>query len=254
MSYIQYQGHKIYYEEYGNGEPLILLHGNTASSLLFSQVIPLFAQKYHVITLDFLGCGKSDRLQEWPIDLWYEWSRQVIALCKELQLTNVKLIGSSGGALAAMNAVLEESELFDCIVADSFEGLYADPAVTDQIRMGRNIAKQNSAFRETLMAMHGKDWEDVFDKDTETVVLHAEKVGAFVHRPIEELKVRMLLTGSAEDEMFPRDHYKMLFEDIIDRVSCAESYIFPNGGHPAMLSNLNEFVTICEKFFEKTES
>ena len=32
MAYFKYQGKSIYYEEYGHGEPLIFLHGNTASS------------------------------------------------------------------------------------------------------------------------------------------------------------------------------------------------------------------------------
>ncbi|MCR4642287.1 MAG: alpha/beta hydrolase [Lachnospiraceae bacterium] len=42
--------------------PLVLLHGNTSCGRMFEQVIPLFAKKYRVIVLDFLGNGRSDRL------------------------------------------------------------------------------------------------------------------------------------------------------------------------------------------------
>ena len=71
-----YDGHQIWFDCHGSGTPLILLHGNTASSSMFDPIIPLLADKYQVITLDFLGCGQSDRLPSWPADLWYQRSSQ----------------------------------------------------------------------------------------------------------------------------------------------------------------------------------
>ena len=253
MSNFQYQGKMIYYEEYGNGETIILLHGNTVSSMFFTPVIPLLAEKYHVITLDFLGCGQSDRCDVWPPDLWYEWSRQVAALCDELKLSKVKLIGCSGGALAAINAALENPEIVECVVADSFEGAKANPEITEQIRMGRNFAKRNVEFCGMLNAMHGEDWESVIDADTEAVVAHAKTIGLFFHKPIEELEVKLLLTGSDKDEMFPKGHYEKLFADICGRTGMAKSHIFEHGGHPAMMSNIGEFISLCVGFFAESD-
>lgn len=249
MSYFTYGGKKIYYEEHGSGEALILLHGNTVSGKFFTPVISMLAERYHVITLDFLGCGQSDRIDKWPHDLWYEWSKQIVALCGELGLSKVKLIGCSGGALVAINAALEKSELVECIVADSFEGLKANAEITEQIRMGRNFAKQNEGFCAMLKTMHGEDWEGVLDADTEAVVAHAKTIGSFFHKPIADLKVHLLLTGSAEDEMFPQGHYEKLFAEVCGRTCLAKSHIFEHGGHPAMMSNMEEFVSICEEFF-----
>lgn len=73
MPFFDYDGSKLYYEEYGSGEPLLLLHGNTASGKLFLPLIPMLSSKFHVLVPDFLGCGSSDRIREWPSDLWYEW-------------------------------------------------------------------------------------------------------------------------------------------------------------------------------------
>lgn len=249
MSYFSYNGKKIYYEEHGSGEALVLLHGNTVSAKFFTPIVPMFAEKYHVITLDFLGCGQSDRIDKWPADLWYEWSRQVVALCDELALSKVKLIGCSGGAIVAINTALEKPELVECVVADSFEGLEADSEITEQIRMGRDFAKQNEDFRSMLTAIHGEDWESVVDADTEAVVAHAKIIGSFFHKPIEELKVQLILTGSDEDEMFPKGHYEKLFADIRGRTCMAKSHIFKHGGHPAMMSNMEEFISLCEEFF-----
>jgi pimeloyl-ACP methyl ester carboxylesterase len=111
MSYFTYQEKKIYYEKTGNGSPIILLHGNTASSKMFMPIIPLLTDNFTVITMDFLGCGKSDRLEDWPADLWYEWGQQVAALCSHLNLRKISVIGCSGGALAAINFALEYPEL-----------------------------------------------------------------------------------------------------------------------------------------------
>lgn len=249
MSYFTYNEKQIYYNETGHGEALILLHGNTVSGRFFAPVIPLFASKYRVIVPDFLGCGLSDRLDVWPADLWYEWSRQVAALCDELGLSQVKLIGCSGGALVAINVALERPELVECVVADSFEGLRADRGMTEQIRTGRDLAKQNPGFRSVLSALHGDDWESILDKDTQAVVAHAEGVGSFFHKPIEELAVPLLLTGSAEDEMFPAGHCRKLFGDICQRTCMARSHIFERGGHPAMMSNTERFVSLCGAFF-----
>ena len=129
MSYFNYNGNKIFYEEFGNGEPLVLLHGNTVSSKFFTPIIPKLSEKYHVITLDFLGCGSSDRILECPEDLWFEWSNQAKALIKHLGYEKVNLIGCSGGAIAAINLALENPELLNAVVADSFEGLVANAEI-----------------------------------------------------------------------------------------------------------------------------
>lgn len=251
MSYFDYHGNQLYYEEYGSGEPLLLLHGNTVSGRFFAPVIPMFADKYHVMVPDFLGCGRSDRISKWPTDLWYEWSRQAMALCESKRLNNINVIGCSGGALAAINMALEYPQKINAVIADSFEGLCANPDITDQICDGRHFAKQEQRFRTIFKAMHGEDWESVVDADTEAIMNHAQKIGNFVHKPIEKLSVKLFLTGSAEDEMFPRGHYHELFDGICSKTDAALFRIFEHGGHPAMMSNSEAFIVLCDQFFER---
>ena len=59
MSYFKYQGKNIYYEETGNGRPLLLLHGNTASSNMFYEITGKYAAHHKVILMDFLGQGRT---------------------------------------------------------------------------------------------------------------------------------------------------------------------------------------------------
>ena len=51
----------LYYEEYGDGSPLILLHGNGEDHTYFSSQTPFFAKKFRVITPDTRGHGATPR-------------------------------------------------------------------------------------------------------------------------------------------------------------------------------------------------
>ena len=55
MSYFHYQSKKIYYKEIGSGKPLVMLHGDTASSRMFELLLPLYQEDFRVILMDFLG-------------------------------------------------------------------------------------------------------------------------------------------------------------------------------------------------------
>lgn len=251
MSRFEYHGKKIFYEDTGSGRPLLLLHGNTASSRMFAPIVPRLAERYRVVTMDFLGCGQSERIEKWHEDLWVQWGEQAAALCDFLELKDVNCIGSSGGALAAINLALAHEDRIHAVVADSFEGIRADPSLTEQIRIGRDTAKRDAGFHSMLRAMHGDDWESVLDADTEAVISHAKHIGAFFCRPLSCLRRKLLLTGSAEDEMFPKGHYEKLFGTICVQTRYASKHIFAHGGHPAMMSNAESFIPLCEAFFSE---
>ena len=57
--YANVRGFKMYYEIYGKGEPLILIHGNGGSINNFSGQIAYFAKNYQVIVVDSRAHGKS---------------------------------------------------------------------------------------------------------------------------------------------------------------------------------------------------
>src|ERR1044072_2649915 len=57
--YIVTRGIKIYYETYGTGKPLLLIHGNGGSLANFRYQIPFFEKHYQVIAVDSRAQGKS---------------------------------------------------------------------------------------------------------------------------------------------------------------------------------------------------
>ncbi|MEG1019129.1 MAG: alpha/beta hydrolase [Oscillospiraceae bacterium] len=250
MAYFNYQSHEIFYQEIGDGTPLLMLHGNTASSVMFYEMTAKYAQDYKVILIDFLGCGKSDRVPCWAEDLWYDEAMQAICLLDEKEYQKVNIIGTSGGALAALNIALERPDLVGKLIADSFEGEHANPAITETIRIGREASKQNAGAKMFYEMMNGSDWEAVIDADTQAIISHANHIGDFFHKPLTELKADILLTGSREDAFFPAGFYEETFAQILRKIGHGLHHVFEHGDHPAMLSNQDEFVAMSKAFFE----
>lgn len=57
--YAEVNGIKLYYESYGKGNPLLLLHGNGGSINAFKNQVPFFEKNYRVIAVDSRLQGKS---------------------------------------------------------------------------------------------------------------------------------------------------------------------------------------------------
>lgn len=251
MAYFKYGGKKIYYEEIGKGKPLVFLHGNTASSNMFLEVINHYTDNFKVILIDFLGHGKSDRLPDFPADLWFDEAMQVLAFLKEKQYGKVNMIGSSGGALVAINVALEAPELVSKIIADSFEGEVPFREFTSNIVNDRERSKKDKDLCLFYQYMQGEDWESVVDNDTSAILLHEKKVGKFFHKDLQDFVPDILMTGSRMDEFFVSvspDYLENVYGKMLAKIGHGKMYLFDSGGHPAMLTNAEEFAGVAKGF------
>ncbi len=254
MAYFTYKSHNIYYEEMGTGTPLLLLHGNTASSFMFSGFAEQYSDRFKVILMDFLGHGRSDRLEEFPADLWFDEAQQVIAFLKAMDYRKVNVIGSSGGALVAINVALEAPQLVSKVIADSFEGETPLKAFTANVVADREISKQNEHTKMFYQYMQGNDWEKVIDNDTLAIVWHEKEIGKFFHKDLSDLKPDILMTGSKEDEFvscISPTYFEEIYGEMLLKIGHGAMHLFETGGHPAMMSNKDEFFSISNRFFAK---
>lgn len=247
MSYFSYKDKQCFYKEYGEGEPLIFLHGNTASSKMFEVLMPLYTEKFRCILIDFLGNGQSDRIRKFSPDMWYDEALQAIALIEHLNCGKVNLVGTSGGAWAAINAALERPDLIYAVIADSFDGWTLNDNFSDNLLSERTRAKNDVQARQFYEWYQGKDWEKIVDLDTEALLQCAREKRPLFHKSLKDLRVPVLLVGSKEDEMCRsdlEDEYKQMSTVIPD----AKVYIFNQGGHPAILTNAEEFSRLFKDF------
>jgi pimeloyl-ACP methyl ester carboxylesterase len=106
-STFDYRGISINYEDQGQGQPLILLHGYGASTYSWRYVAPYFSRAYRVIAIDLKGFGLSDK----PMDNDYsllEQSRIISEFIRVHRLENVILAGHSlGGAVSLLTYLMQ---------------------------------------------------------------------------------------------------------------------------------------------------
>lgn len=108
-------GKKIYYEMYGEGEPLILLHGNGGSIHSFKGQIPELAKKYKVIAVDTRGHGNSADKETTSFN--YElFADDMEILIRQLNLQHVNIIGWSDGAITGILLSIRNPDLVNKLV------------------------------------------------------------------------------------------------------------------------------------------
>lgn len=95
-----HDGVKLYYEVYGTGQPLLVVHGNGASIGTLSAQIDFFRKKYKVIAMDSRDHGKSG---DSPGPLTYEaMAGDLAALLEELKAEPAYVLGWSDGGIEAL--------------------------------------------------------------------------------------------------------------------------------------------------------
>lgn len=97
--HISLSGTKIYYEEYGSGVPLLLLHGGFGSIHDFQEVIPELADHFRVIAIDSPGHGRSEQADSLSFELMSSYCSELIDAFK---LDSVYIIGYSDGGITAL--------------------------------------------------------------------------------------------------------------------------------------------------------
>ncbi|MCI0605482.1 haloalkane dehalogenase [bacterium] len=88
--YLEVFGSRIHYVESGQGDPILLLHGNPTWSYIWRNIMPSLSTKGRVVAVDLIGFGKSDK----P-DLEYRFedhSRYLEEFIKRMELKNITLV------------------------------------------------------------------------------------------------------------------------------------------------------------------
>ncbi len=97
--YLSLYNTKIYYEEYGKGTPLLLLHQGLGSIENLGDIIPELSRHYRVIAPDAPGHGRSEQADSLSGELLAQYCSAII---DELQLDSVYVMGWSMGGNTAL--------------------------------------------------------------------------------------------------------------------------------------------------------
>ena len=116
-NYFEWNDIRMHYLDEGEGDPVILFHGEPTWSFLYRKVIPpLVAAGYRCIAPDYVGLGKSDK----PVDdAFYTFDMHrdsVSALLGSLDLSNATVVGQDWGGPIGLRYAVEHPEVVTRLV------------------------------------------------------------------------------------------------------------------------------------------
>jgi len=116
--YSDVNGLKMYYEIYGEGKPLMLIHGGGSTiQTTFGRVIPMLAKHRKLIAVELQAHGRTgDRDNELSFE---QDADDVATLLKNLNIFNADFFGFSNGGTTVLQIAIRYPELVDKIVAAS---------------------------------------------------------------------------------------------------------------------------------------
>jgi pimeloyl-ACP methyl ester carboxylesterase len=102
--YATLNGLAMYYEIYGRGNPLVLLHGSLGGIGMFEQIMPALAANWQVIAVELEGHGRTVLLDR-PLS-FEQMADDIAALIKHLGFANADLVGYSLGGGVALQTII----------------------------------------------------------------------------------------------------------------------------------------------------
>ena len=201
-----------FYIEKGQGEPLILLHGNGENCDYFAGQIDVFAQQYHVYALDTRGHGKTPR-GDAPFTI-RQFADDLLAFMDAHDIDKAHILGfSDGGNIAMIFAMKYPDRVLRLILnGANLDAKGVKPSIQIPIEIGYRIALRLSA-------------------KSESARLHAEMLGLMVNDPnikpeeLDTIRARTLVIAGTDD-MIREDHTKLIAAGIP-----AAKLVFIKGDH-----------------------
>lgn len=220
---------KLYYEEQGSGEPLILLHGNGEDHTYFEHQIACFSASRRVIAVDTRGHGKSPRgdkpftIRQFAEDLRY--------FMDGLSIEKADLLGFSDGGNIALVFALNYPHRVNRLILNgaNLDAGGVKPSTQIPIVLGYKIAS-------------------FFARKSPDARKNAEMLGLMVNDPhisseeLSKVKAHTLVIAGRKD-MIKEAHTRLIAE----KIPRSELAILP-GGHFIAARNPTAFNRIVEEF------
>jgi proline iminopeptidase len=163
QGFVDANGVLIYYEAFGKGEPLVILHGGPGAShdYFLPYLLPL-ARTNRLIFIDERGSGRSqkaEKLSDYTVENMVE---DVETIRKELKLGKISLLGHScGGVLAEAYALKYQENLTHLILCSTFHSTKKMNEVLRNIKakMAPELRIRIEKMEKEGLYGHGKDYE-----------------------------------------------------------------------------------------------
>ena len=221
---------KIYYEEYGKGEPLLLLHGFLNTAQNWDKFIEEYSKFYRVIVWDMRGHGRSSD-PNGNLDFKHELAaKDLLALMEKLNITKAKAIGHSSGGITLLYAATIAPEKFEAIVPVAAQNYFSDP-VREWIK---SKVWERYFDQKELDSLHGKQKAQRLKKQFLGFgTLQGDP--SLSKAALQKIKARTLVVHG-DNDFIPVSQAWELYQNIPG----ARIWISPNTGHMPQYGNGND--------------
>ncbi len=236
--YAVVNGVKLYYEVYGEGEPLVLLHGNGGNIAAMKNQIAYFSRHYRVIAMDCRGRGKSEL---GPVPLTYDnMAKDVAALLGQLRVGPAYIVGRSDGGIISLLMAINYPEKVKKIAAFGANLVPGPTALYPQILEQMKNERQQA---EEMMAKHdtSRNWlllyqlNRMMETQPNISVQDLHKIQAPV------------LVMSTDRDLIPEEHTLLIYRNIPRANLC----ILPGETHWITSTNPELFNATVAKFLSE---
>lgn len=241
--YADVNGINLYYETYGAGRPLILLHGGLGSGEMFGPILPTLADHHQVIAVDLQGHGRTADIDR-PLDVRL-MADDIAALIDHLGLQKPDVVGYSLGGGVAFQVAIKYPEKVGRLVSAS-ANIRRDAIYPEMLQQQGQVSGVAAEFlKDTPMyqlyqrvAPRPEDFPKLLDKIGEAMAKDFDFT-----EEVRGLQVPTLVIA-ADADMAPPSHYvevfKLLDGGLRDAGWMGENR--PKGGHAlAILPGLTHY-------------
>jgi pimeloyl-ACP methyl ester carboxylesterase len=243
--YQSVNGTKLYYEEYGSGTPLLLIHGGLSSIEGLAPLIPDLSKKFRVIAVDCPGQGRSEQAPQLSYQLMADYFSKMIDL---LKLDSVYVFGySDGGNVALLMAADRPDKVKKAAAfaaASNTSGYYPYVATALSQLNPETIEKQYGWWLNPhLQRTPQKDKWKKFIQDFARMCATSEIVS---DTKLKSIRTKILIIQGDNDIVKP-EHAVALHQIIRGSQFC----IVPGASHFVLFEKPELLSLIAIEFFEK---
>ncbi|WP_418644398.1 alpha/beta fold hydrolase [Tenacibaculum insulae] len=233
--YVKVNGTKIYYEEYGTGEPLLIIHSCGTDIKAMEYQIDYFKNKYRVIVADSRGQGKSKlKTKRLTYDLM---TKDLEKLVKHLKLDAINILGWSDGGIIGLKMGIRNKVAINKIVTMGPNLRFDTTAVNDWA-----IQQVKDMHAETLKMLKkgdkSKNWKTELQLDKLLI-----NYPGISHTELNKIKAPVLIIIGDRD-IIKNEHAVEIFDNIQKSQLC----IIPGANHGIPRNSAKAFNEIADKF------
>jgi pimeloyl-ACP methyl ester carboxylesterase len=231
--YARLNGIRLYYETYGQGAPLVVLHGNGGSIQALHHQIGFFRGHRQVIAVDSRGHGRSE-MGEGQLT-YVQMADDVAALLAQLHAAPADVLGWSDGGIVALLVARRHPEVVRRI---ALSGANLSP---EALAPG-DVAGMQAELRRAQAKLAAGDTTEPWAR----ICQYQQMMITQPHITPADLKAitcpALVLAG--EHDLIPEPHTR----EIAAGLPHSQLHIFPGAGHDALQTVPDKFNQVVDQF------